>query len=356
MVGMNKVSMALYNRIVVMKLLYRYDKLSIKEIAQKMMLTISAVSKIVRKLHRENFISLSSEFVHCTGNHQGLWCINKDLNLFLCIYISSAGINSVVVDSVGNALESIKSDRVEGASVLDILLSHCSHWQGLFSGLKYAALSINEEMAHELTRQKGGIVGALEQQTGLKIRAENACYTMSLAERWLNNEQSSCLIFISAGYTLEAVCVLVDSPYGAGRVIPIKLGQMFLSDPMEGAIRTLESHIGEKSLCAKGGNTNIEEFYKALAEGKARETRAYAEARRQLGMGLGNLINLFLPDKIIVSGSFLQGNVNLQEDIIGSPPYFDKHLVTKTRLRTEQLMAGGAFLWIEEFLEKNNLL
>ncbi len=370
MAGMNKILMASYNRIMVMKLLYRYEKLSIKELTQKMKLTISAISKIVRKLQKEDFITLSSEFVHCTGNHQGLWCINKDLNFFLCINISSTMISSFVVDSLGNCLDIPKEEDIKffKKNKEECLFSHFLYWQTLFAGLKYASISFNRSIKQDKSDSTEeasltSLAAVLEVRLGIKIKLENSCYTMSLSEKWLGSGHSKSFIFILVDEDVEAINIISDNFYNESVVIPIQLGHMTVtakSKVSHGSRNSLVEYVGNKYLCEKNNSSSIEQFYTSLKNGDSKTLLVYKEAKQMLGIAIGNIINLFSPDKIIFEGSFIQENelTPLIEEIKKSslPYLFENCYINKTRLTTEQVMAGSAFLWIEEFLKNSSTL
>ena len=146
-------------------------------------------------------------------------------------------------------------------------------------------------------------------------------------------------------------------------MIPIQLGHMTVtakSKVSHGSRNSLVEYVGNKYLCEKNNSSSIEQFYTSLKNGDSKTLLVYKEAKQMLGIAIGNIINLFSPDKIIFEGSFIQENelTPLIEEIKKSslPYLFENCYINKTRLTTEQVMAGSAFLWIEEFLKNSSTL
>ena len=164
----------------------------------------------------------------------------------------------------------------------------------------------------------GAILGAA---LDLPVHIDNGAKTMGRAEAW----------FGAGSGSEDLIVVLIGTGIGAGIVSGGEVYRGTTSSAGEwghttvvidgaacrcGASGCLEAYIGAPAILGRyaeltGGSlsdgdlderTGLDEFVAALDAGSPRAATVLAEAARYLGVGLGNLLNLFNPEKIVIGG------------------------------------------------------
>lgn len=154
------------------------------------------------------------------------------------------------------------------------------------------------------------------------VYIENDVNTLALAELWFGSSseaQDSLILTIGQGIGLSVV--------KGGRVlnIPAEFGHTKVSDNNRvcncGNVGCIEALAGESAILEAVNAlsvpkvTSVLEVY-ALAESELAIREILSEAASEIGQGLSNLINLFKPSTVFISGEGLLAGASFTEDII----------------------------------------
>lgn len=362
--------MSIHNRVTALKLLYRDGKLSIQELAKKMDLSVAAGSKILKSLREGCFITQSKDYIPSHGKHQGFWQINKSRRLFLCINITPNGLRSLVVDSLGEPLMPLKEENHDfnsSSELLQALLAVCSHWLAFFPNLGHVGISVmglvdihsgistfRALMGHQT---EVDIISYLEEHTSLRVKIENDCNVFVLAEKWLGRHSGS-FVFLFASQGIGCSFVQEGKLFLGSHTTALQGGHINLSGKNDlcpcGGKGCVELYSNSAYLLKMSGCESLKLFFEEYLGGNPNIQKIYHEAIRYLAQIGGMLITMLNPDKIIFSGSvFIPEIIPLWKKNIGEysiPVMLRQCDIVPSGLSQEQLIAGAAFLWIEEDL------
>lgn len=376
MKGINNEGMANHNRFTILKLFYQNGAMGIQDIAQKTGLTTAAVSKIIKKLQGDGFVIKTNDAAPSHGKHQGFWMINRLKQFFLCLDIAPKKISSLVVDFIGAPLGKVRSVGNEFADkneLLKLLLKECRHWQKQFPSLQYAGLSVTG-LVDNTTRHSSfrvlmnakedvDIISYLEPKTGLQIKMDNNCNNMMLAEKWLGYQSmwDSCVL-LHLDYGIGAAFLKKQEIFRGSAHSAVQIGHICMDingPPCPcGSRGCLENYAKEENLIKNTGYSSVEAFYTALSQGAADAKERYTLALDYLAVGVGALINLYEPNKIILTGSFTRGGcldlLKILSRQFSIGPLHDHCEIALSSLTGEQHLAGSAFLWVEELLNPSS--
>ncbi len=100
-------------------------------------------------------------------------------------------------------------------------------------------------------------------------------------------------------------------------------------------------------------------IYQAAEQGDRLALQTLEMGARYLGIGLATLVNVFNPEKVIITGGILRGQAIIMDPILET---FRKHAL-KTNIRNLQIVPsqlgengdvlGAASLWIEELFNRS---
>lgn len=121
-----------------------------------------------------------------------------------------------------------------------------------------------------------------------------------------------------------------------------------------------ETEIGEEALTRRAGlerrpgHNPIEEILRRAQDGDHRTLSALREVGHWLGIGIGNLINIFNPDQVVVGGFFYElypfiaeaANAAAQEVALGAS--WDTCEIKRSELGAEAILIGAAELILAE--------
>lgn len=225
----------------------------------------------------------------------------------------------------------------------------------------------------------GGILG---EALGLPVHIDNGAKTMGRAEAW----------FGAGSGAKDLIVVLIGTGVGAGIVTGGEVYRGTTSSAGEwghttvvidgdacrcGAAGCLEAYVGAPAILTRyatlaprtdPGNdpgtdsglserAGLDEFVTALDAGSPAARTVLAETARYLGVGIGNLLNLFNPERIIIGGwlGLLLGDRLLplvveQARRHALRPAFDRATVELCRLGPDAVALGAATLVVEQLL------
>ena len=120
-----------------------------------------------------------------------------------------------------------------------------------------------------------------------------------------------------------------------------------------GARGCWESLAGGPALAARGGRPSAREVCQAAEQGDPTARAAVEREASYLGLGLANLVTLFVPDVIALGGGVMRSRHLFMEKIgqtirenCGLVP-FEKTRLVPARLGADAVLAGAAQVWIK---------
>lgn len=370
--GMKPRALSQHNRAALLRLLYQNGAMSIKDISLNSGLSIPAVSKIVKKLTAEGFAVNICPDKPIHGKDQGLWGINKEKEYFLCFDITPLFIRSAVINYLGESVSEVKYRNENLTDIRDIktiLLKEYSFWLRKYPKIRRAGMAVTGIVDREsgvsqyraLTKAQGVInfKELLEREFSLKLKIENNCNIMALAEKWLGRHQDThSFAIVHADYGVGAALIQENKLFRGEHLTSLQLGHISANlngiQCSCGARGCIEAYINEAALTEKSGSSNIESFYEKLEALEPLSLEIYRKATSYLALGTGVLINMFSPNKIIFYGSFTRGNFlkQLEHQVSScSLRIFSEGCSFEiSSLSPEQYLSGAAFLWIEDDL------
>jgi glucokinase-like ROK family protein len=158
----------------------------------------------------------------------------------------------------------------------------------------------------------------LQDQLHVPVYIDNDVNTLTLAEKWFGaGEGVDDFLIVTVGRGIGMGIVVNGQFYRGAKGGAGEFGHTIV-DPQGpqcecGKQGCLEAYAGDRGLlrmareaAAKGelprSVDNTDELLKLAQRGNAKAQAIYAEAGKRLGMGIANLINVFNPEKVIISG------------------------------------------------------
>ncbi len=127
-----------------------------------------------------------------------------------------------------------------------------------------------------------------------------------------------------------------------------------------GARGCWETEVGEEALVRRAGlegiDSALEELLHRAEAGEGKTLNALSEVGRWLGIGVGNLVNLFNPDLVVIGGfyqplfPFMADAIDSGAQEIALQPPWDLCSVVVSELGEDALLVGAAELALDEVL------
>lgn len=235
--GLNNQRVRNINRQVLMRLVWRYKRLSKSQFSQHTGLSIPAVSNILEELVADGKLSHSSENLSSRGINSGSYQIPPDGDFILCMNVTPTSIESQLCDAQLSALGQF--NRIEvNAPTPEVLLSAIENvWQNQrkewpkktinlalgIHGQVDPITGVSKTMPQAPWRKPVEIKYLLEEKLGVRVRIDNDCVMLALAEKWQNpvNRQDFCVINVDYGIGSSFVIngqIYRGSLYGSGQI------------------------------------------------------------------------------------------------------------------------------------------
>jgi predicted NBD/HSP70 family sugar kinase len=179
-------------------------------------------------------------------------------------------------------------------------------------------------------------------------------------------QNSKQLVFVAGevglgiGIITEGVPMLGASGYAgeAGHMVINPEGRQCRC----GAIGCWETEVGEEALirraglCDWPGERALEELLRRAEEGRPETRAALADVGRWLGLGIGNLINTFNPDLVIVGGfihalyPYMVGEMETAAGEIALAPAWEACRIERSQLGADAMLVGASELVLGEVI------
>lgn len=313
------------NRNIVLELIRANQPLSRADISRRSGLQRSTVSQIVEQLIKENWVREGAVASLARGRHPTLLGLNEDL-MVIAVDIHPKQATVAMVDLNGRLLSrsQVLLTSIPGASsrrITECIQRMQREWQGKsIEGIgvslpgRFDPTTQRMIFAPNLHWPEFDLKGAIEKETGLSVRMENAATACLLAE----------LLFGRLNGILDAVLVTVSEGIGAGifangQVITGSCGMAgefghSVLDPTgiecacgrKGCWETFASCNAAiryyRELQPECGVTTFSDLLNRAEEGDRDATKALEMQAVQIGRGLGPIIVGLSPRTILIGG------------------------------------------------------
>ncbi len=397
MAGINKLSMALYNRTTALKCFYQKGKLSKKELSELLSLSLPAMSSILSDLENEGFLLSTGKLEKSYGHHQGYWFLSPTKYTYICISVSALSINSIVVDTTGTPLNSVSRREYfiqHKEDLIDEIINEISRLKLAFPSVNRIAIScygiVNMEegeltfMPRLIDREPIPLREIIEQTVGIPTMIDNAPNTYALAEKWTGSKYKD-YVWLNIDRSIGCGIVMDNNVYRghcctAGEIGHITvqsdgppcvcgnkgcidsyanlfaiLKMYFTLDPSKG----LEVHYEDPT--KRNDIELLSLFAEAIKNGEPPALQTLDKLAQYLSYGILSIINTMSPSHIFIGGKM---------SVIGQPllEYIDRYLkenqiykilhtgdeMELSSMSSEQLIAGAFYLWVEKDLTQHH--
>lgn len=386
--GMTPHDVRRFNCRQVLKLLYRYKRLSKSQLAALMQLSIPAISNIVEALSQIAWletIEKSSESIK-TGRVRNLqYRISKNKHDIVCFYISPKLLKAIVVDFEMNPLSELGRREISAQTPTDLInemVALISRIRQSLHGRAYrlalachGQVDVNSgtslKMAQAPWKEPIEFKYLLEQRLGCEVLIDNDCVMIALAEKWLGTgEQDYCVINLD--YGIGSSFLIGGEIYRGRRFGSGQIGHTTVvpDGPLCGcgrrgcletqaSLKALEQAYGQLS-----GDKNIK--FSQIVERYHRHDpvamHVVFHSAKMIGRSLYNFLVTLDINQIILYGASCQLGESwlemITEQTLSNPFISDADLVqdqTYIRMGTlseSELLIGIGYLWAEQELNQ----
>lgn len=393
--------MKLYNQKLLLRIINEKGTISRSDLSKMTGLTLPAISEMTKELESLDLIINIGENRITRGRFPTMYQLNGDAFKVVGVTIRSHSIRVGLINLAGNILynEEYQTTNTQPEVIADevsslvnrVLLEtktqrHEVRGIGLgMHGIVDVVKGLSIYPPH-LKWENVAIQGLLEERIQLPVLVDNDCNTLALAEYWFGGGRNlNSFITLNVDYGIGAG-IIVDGTifhgrdFGAGQI-----GHTVISDNGPicscGKYGCLEAMSSENSIVeniqrkVKQGyhssitlfendpdKINIQHIYKAAASGDELTLNTLNHAAHYLGIGISMLVNLFNPEKVIVTGGVLRSK-DIVLDTLNEA--FNKHAL-KTNVKHFELAAsqlgekadilGAGTLWINELFKGDTSL
>ncbi|MFD1801112.1 ROK family protein [Mixta tenebrionis] len=213
--GLNNQRVRQLNRQALLRLVWRYKRLSKSQFSQYTGLSIPAIGKILQELVAEGKLSHSSENLSSRGMNSGSYQIPPQGDYILCMNVTPRSIESQLCDAQLSALGDFARQSIEAPTPKALLAAIEAVWQRQrqrwprktihlalgVHGQVDPATGVSQTMPQAPWREPVEIKYLLEEKLGTKVKVDNDCVMLALAEKWQNpfNRKDFCVINVDYG-------------------------------------------------------------------------------------------------------------------------------------------------------------
>ena len=235
--GLNNQRVRQLNRQTLLRLVWRHKRVSKSQFAQHTGLSIPAVSNILEELVADGRLSHSRENLSSRGLNSGSYQIPPEGNFILCMNVTPTSIESQLCDAQLSALGEFERRAISAptpqallAAIEAIWLQNSKRWPGKkldlalgIHGQVDPVTGVSQTMPQAPWRENVEIKYLLEEKLGIKVRLDNDCVMLALAEKWQNpcNREDFCVINVDYGIGSSFVIngqIYRGTLYGSGQI------------------------------------------------------------------------------------------------------------------------------------------
>jgi glucokinase-like ROK family protein len=382
--------MRIYNQKLILKLIKDFGPVSKADLSGYTQLTIPSVTDILSELE---FFGIVQNIGHTSikrGRFPALYQLNGKAMNFIGITIGSTSIKAAIINLDSQILDwnsvplplnpTPENVLNEVEELVNNFRKTDSQIYGIGLGM-HGIVDFNKGISiypPHLNWDYFPIGEKLEKLLNLPVLVDNDCNTLSLAERWFGEgKDSSSFITVNIDYGVGAGVMIQDQLFHGVNFGGGQIGHTIVSDDGPkcscGNYGCLEAFASEPSIVSdivkkikKGFPTkiseitqnldfiSIEHIYEAVEMGDELAIQTLKTAGRYIGIGISTLVNLFNPQKVIITGGILRA-----KDIVFQPltdSVYQHSLKTNTnnlllvpsKLGNYSDVIGASTLWVNE--------
>lgn len=393
--------MKLYNQKLLLRILKDEGPISRSDLSKMTDLTLPAISEITKELESLNLIHNIGESRINRGRFPTMYQLKVDAFKVIGVTIRSNSIRVGLMNMTGeilydkeqaqlNTQPEIIADAV--SSLVDTILQEAntkkSEIRGIGLGMHGIVDAVNGISVYppHLNWDNVPIRTLLEARIQLPVLVDNDCNTLALAEYWFGGGRNlNSFITLNVDYGIGAGIVVDGNlfhgrDFGAGQIGHVaisdngplcscgKYGCLEALSSENAIIETIQKKVKQgypssiKEIEGNPEKITIHHILHAAAAGDELTLNTLNHAAHYLGIGISMLVNLFNPDKVIITGAV----IGFKEYVLGTlKETFNRNAlktnVTHFELAASQLgdkadVLGAGSLWINELFKGNTSL
>ena len=226
-----------FNKCVILELLYREKRASKSTLARLAQISIPAVSNILDELEQEKRVVNVADEKQRRGHSSGVWLIAPEGDWTLCLNVTPTSIESQLANaclSPKGEFERVAIDAPDPQALL-AAIEQCWHrhrkrWPERTINLALAihgqvnpVTGVSQTMPQAPWKTPVEVKYLLEEKLGIRVRVDNDCVMLALAEKWQNINRDRDFCVINVDYGIGSSFVINDqiyrgSLYGSGQI------------------------------------------------------------------------------------------------------------------------------------------
>ncbi|KRG14782.1 ROK family transcriptional regulator [Lederbergia galactosidilytica] len=385
------------NQKLVLQILKDHANASKSELAKITGLTIPGVSEIIHELEHYQLIKNIGESPIKRGRSPVMYEINKDSFKVIGVTIRSKSIRVGLFNTLGERLLFSEENLPEDTSPNNIMdyvailvrqllkdsKMNFSDINGIGLGMHGIVNPIKGISIYppHLNWRNIPVKQMLEEKLNIPVIIDNDCNTLALAEYWFGDgENLNSFITLNVDYGIGAGIMINGqlfhgSNFGAGQIghTIVQDNGSLCSCGNYGCLETISSELSiiEKvkikikkgfpslitEIAKSPDHITLNHLYEAAKQNDQLALSILETASRYLGIGISTLVNVFNPEKVILTGGILRGQDAVMQPLTES---FHTHAlltnidhleIVQSKLGQQADVLGAATLWINELFK-----
>ncbi|MGC8972134.1 MAG: ROK family transcriptional regulator [bacterium] len=327
--GVNHQLVKIQNRNLILKLIYERGSISRQEISKIIGLTPATVTNITGELLEDGFITELPSFEEKAGSGRKAipLAINPSSGYVIGVDIGPRIVRISTSDLLGHLsnIDTIQYDDQTEERLLELLIEKLKvliedrDILGIGIGIPGLVDTVSGELkfSPNLGWRNLKLAKPIRDALGLPVVVENNVKTMALAEKWFGKGKKSnnfVLVYVSLG--IGAGVIIDGKIYRGANNGAGEIGHTVVSEDGEicncGKRGCLETFASARAIVKKfkgvsgDEDSDINEIKTAIEKGENRAIEIVENAGYYLGIGISNLVNMFDPEMIILSGRVIR--------------------------------------------------
>ena len=327
--GVNHQLVKIQNRNLILKLIYERGSISRQEISKIIGLTPATVTNITGELLEDGFIMELPSFEEKAGSGRKAipLAINPSSGYVIGVDIGPRIVRISTSDLLGHLsnIDTIQYDDQTEERLLELLIEKLKvliedrDILGIGIGIPGLVDTVSGELkfSPNLGWRNLKLAKPIRDALGLPVVVENNVKTMALAEKWFGKGKKSnnfVLVYVSLG--IGAGVIIDGKIYRGANNGAGEIGHTVVSEDGEicncGKRGCLETFASARAIIKKfkgvsgDEDSDINEIKIAIEKGENRAIEIVENAGYYLGIGISNLVNMFDPEMIILSGRVIR--------------------------------------------------
>lgn len=226
-----------YNKCVILELLYRRKRANKSTLARLAQISIPAVSNILDELEREKRVRNVEDEKQTRGHSSGTWLIAPDGDWTLCVNVTPTSIECQLANACLSPKGEFERFAISAPDPQALLaeIEQCWHrhrklWPGRTINLALAihgqvdpVTGVSQTMPQAPWTTPVEVKYLLEERLGIRVKVDNDCVMLALAEKWQNDARGRDFCVINVDYGIGSSFVINDqiyrgSLYGSGQI------------------------------------------------------------------------------------------------------------------------------------------